>query len=108
MGFSRPECRSGLPFPSPGNLPNPGIKPRSPTLQVDSLPAESQGKPQNTEVGSLSLLQQIFLTQESTRGFLNCRRILHQLSYRESKTTKGGTNQWADEVVGDETDVGLD
>ena len=32
-------------FPSPGNLPNPGSKPRSPTLQVDSLPAEPQGKP---------------------------------------------------------------
>ena len=48
-----------------GNLPNPGIKPRSPTLQADSLPAEPQGKPKNTGVGSLSLLQQIFPTQES-------------------------------------------
>ena len=35
---------------SPGDLPNPGIKPRSPTLQVDSLPAEPQGKPKNTRV----------------------------------------------------------
>ena len=43
--FSRPEYWSGLPFPSPGNLPNPGIEPRSPALQVDSLPAEPQGKP---------------------------------------------------------------
>ena len=34
---------SGQPFPSPGNLPNPGIKPRSPSLQADSLPAEPQG-----------------------------------------------------------------
>ena len=41
-------------FPSPGDLPNPGIEPRSPALQVDSLPAESQGKPKNTGVGSLS------------------------------------------------------
>ena len=48
-------------FPSPGDLPNPEIKPRSPALQVDSLPAEPQGKPGNTGVGSLSLLQQIFL-----------------------------------------------
>ena len=47
---------SGWPFPSPGNLPNLGIKPRSPALQVDSLPAEPQGKPKNTGVGSLSLL----------------------------------------------------
>ena len=54
-------------FPSPGDLPNPGIKPRSPTLWVDSLPAEPQGKPKNTGVGSLSLLQWIFLTQESNR-----------------------------------------
>ena len=43
-------------FPSPGNLHNPGIKPRSPTLQADSLPAELQGMPKNTRVGSLSLL----------------------------------------------------
>ena len=49
-------------FPSPGDLPNPGIKPRSPSLQADSLPAEPQGKPKNTGVGSLSLLQWIFLT----------------------------------------------
>ena len=44
MEFSRPEYWSGLLFPSPGDLPNPGIKPRSPALQVDSLPAESPGK----------------------------------------------------------------
>ena len=62
--FSRPEYWRGQPFPSPGDLPNPGIKPRSPTLQADSLPAEPQGKPKNTRVGSLSLLQQIFPTQE--------------------------------------------
>ena len=45
MGFLRQVYRSGLPFPSLGYLPNPGIEPRSPTLQVDSLPAEPQGKP---------------------------------------------------------------
>ena len=44
MGFSRPEYWSGLLFPSPGNLPNPGIKPRFPALQADSLPTELQGK----------------------------------------------------------------
>ena len=54
--------------PSPGDLSNQGIKPRSPTLQEGSLSAEPPGKPKNTEVGSLSLLQQIFLTQESKRG----------------------------------------
>ena len=44
MGFSRQGYWSGLPFPSPGDLYDPGIKPRSPTLQADSLPAEPQGK----------------------------------------------------------------
>ena len=43
MGFSRQEYRSGLPFPSPGHLPHPGIKPRPPALQADSLPSEPQG-----------------------------------------------------------------
>ena len=40
VGFSRQEYWSGLPFPSPGNLPDPGIEPRSSTLQADSLPSE--------------------------------------------------------------------
>ena len=57
--FFRPEYWSGQPFPSPEDLPNPGIEPRSSTLQVDSLPAEPQGKPKNTGLGSLPLLQQI-------------------------------------------------
>jgi len=53
-----------LPCPPPGDLPNPGIEPRSPTLQEDSLPSESTGKARNTGVGSLSLPQWIFPTQE--------------------------------------------
>ena len=44
MGFSRQEYQSGLPFPSPGDLPDPGIEPRSPALQADSLPSEPPGK----------------------------------------------------------------
>ena len=55
MEFSGSEYWSGQPFPSPGDLPNPEIEPRSPVLQVDSLPAEPQGKPKNTGVGSLPL-----------------------------------------------------
>ena len=72
MEFSRPEYWSGQPFLSPGDLPNPGIEPRSPTLQADSLPAEPPGKPKIIGVGSLSLLQRIFLTQESSQGLRNC------------------------------------
>ena len=44
MGFSRQEYWSGLPFPSPGNFPNPGIEPRSPALQADTLLSEPSGK----------------------------------------------------------------
>ena len=44
MGFSRQEYWSGLPFPSPGDLPNPGIEPRSPALQADALPSEPLDK----------------------------------------------------------------
>ena len=63
MGFSRQEHWSGLPCPPPGDLHNPGIKPRSPALQVASLLSEPPGKPKNTGVGILSLLQWIFPTQ---------------------------------------------
>ena len=45
MGFSRQECWSGLPFPSPGDLPDPGIEPGSLALQADVLPSEPPGKP---------------------------------------------------------------
>ena len=44
MEFSRQECWSGLPFPSPGDLPHPGIELRSPALQADSVPSEPPGK----------------------------------------------------------------
>ena len=89
MEFSRPEYWSGQPFPSPGDLPNPGIEPGSSTLQEDSLPAEPQGKSKNTGVGNLSLLQQIFPTQESNRGLLHCRWILYQLSHEGMATIWG-------------------
>ena len=45
MGFSRQEYWSGLPFALPGDLPHPGIEPRSPALPVDALPSEPPGKP---------------------------------------------------------------
>ena len=82
MEFSRPAYWSGKPLPSPGDFP----KPRSLTLWVDSLPAELWGKPKNTGVGSLPLLQQIFPTQISNQGLLHCSCILYQLSYHRSQT----------------------
>ena len=68
-----------------GDLSNPGIKPWSPTLQADSLPAEPPGKPKNTGVGSLSLLQGIFPAQELNLCLLHCRQILYQLSYQGTR-----------------------
>ena len=58
MGFSRPEYWSGLPFPSPGDLPNPGIEPGSPALQADTLPSEPPGK----SVITLKLINFILVT----------------------------------------------
>ena len=145
MEFARQEYWSGLPCSPPGDLPNPGTEPRSPTLQVDSsffffsstslllpthlppplrthaqscnpmdcilpgssvhglfqarilewvaiyfsmqvdsLPSEPQRKPKNTRLGRLSLLQQIFPTQESNWGLLHCKWILYQLSHQVS------------------------
>ena len=87
MEFSRPEYWSVYPFPSPGYLPNPGTEPRSPTLRAYSLPAEPQGKPKYTQVGSLSLLQGLFFTQELNLGLLHYTQILYQLSYQGSLNT---------------------
>ena len=67
---------------SPGDLPDPGINPRSPASQEDSLPSEPSEKPKNTGMSSLSLLQGNFPTQELNLALLHCRRILYQLSYQ--------------------------
>ena len=55
MGFSRQEYWSGLPFPSPGNLPDPGFEPRSPVLQADALSFEPPGKPIAVQTSPLSI-----------------------------------------------------
>ena len=77
-------------FPFFSRSSNPGIKSRCPALQADSLQAGSQGKRKNTGVGSLFLLQWIFLTQESNWGLLHCRWILYQLSYQGSVLIRRG------------------
>ena len=77
MEFYRKEYCSRVPFPTPGDLPNPRIKPISPALQADSLLSEPSGKPKNTGVGSLTLLQGIFPIQESNQDLLH-RRQIHQ------------------------------
>ena len=84
-GFSRQEYWGGLPCPPPGDLPNPGIEPRSPELQADSSPSEPPEKPNG--VGSLSLLQRIFLTQESNWASCIAAWFFTSWATREAQTT---------------------
>ena len=83
MGFSRQEYRSGLPFPSPGDLPDPGIELWSPILQEDSLQTELGGKPK------LMLFEQIL----DTKRFANVTRFVRQFlffsCYREGSSHDG-------------------
>ena len=71
-GFSRQEYWSGQPFPSPGYLPNPGIKLRSPTVQADSLPSESSGKPHKKHVD----IKQAARVQIKKKGWKRNKNIL--------------------------------
>ena len=80
MGILQARILEWVAMPSSRGLPNPGIEPRSSALQVDSLLSEPPGKPKNTGIGSQSLLQGVFPTQESNKGLLHCRQILYQLS----------------------------
>ena len=67
---SRAEYCSGLPFPSPGDLPNPGIEPRSPALQEDSLPVEPQGNPHPYPPATLPKAGGKFTTRRGEKSFL--------------------------------------
>ena len=87
MGFSRQEYWSELPCPPSGDLPDPGTELASsatPALSGGFFTAEPPGKPKNTGVGGLSLLQGIFPTQELNQGLLHCRQILYELRCQES------------------------
>ena len=78
------------------------MKPRSPALQADSLLAELPGKPKNTGVGSLSLLQWVFPTQELNWGLLHCRLILYQLSYQGSPYKNCKNKRHTGRPIGDD------
>ena len=76
MEFSRLQYWSGQPFPSPGDLPNPGTEPRSPTLQAASLPAEPQGKPKGPSRKVENIIRQVIsrdreIVTESNRNVGN-------------------------------------
>ena len=94
MGFSRQEYWSGLPFPSPGDLPDWGIKPRSPALQADALTSEPPGKPIEVSKGAKELALNIkrgrnVLSQgkgnrKNPRSVLECRNGRKTDPYRLS------------------------
>ena len=92
-------------FPFSGDLPNPGSAPRSPTLQEDSLPCEPPGKPKNTGMGSLSLLQGIFPTQELNQGLLHPQPLslrqatAHLHFHRETLNTVLAQSLWSPWVL---------
>ena len=101
LGFPRQEYRSGLPFPFPGDLPNPANKPGSPALQADSLPTELQGKPMlpsnftvkcllppvsghklNFEVNAFSNVHIFYqINMDRTWEFFNRSNVLRFISY---------------------------
>ena len=70
MEFSRQEYYSGQPFPSPGHLPDPGIEPRSPALQADSLSSEPPGKPEIMVRNSLKVHIEIFVDKMICLGII--------------------------------------
>ena len=71
MGFSRQEYWSGVPFPSPRDLSNPGIEPRSPALQADGLPSKPPGKPlENYNNQDIGLVRGILYFEISNNGYL--------------------------------------
>ena len=99
MRFSRQEYWSGLPFPSPGDLPNPGIEPRSPTLQADALPSEPPGDMRELQYIFLSYVNKdlIFL------GHFSCHWIIAIGDYLKNfpKGFPGGCGnlEWAIHIL---------
>ena len=79
-----PRILDWVAVPSSGGSSQPRDQTQVSALQADSLMTEPPGKPKNTGVGSLPLLQGICLTQESNQGLLHCRQILYQLNYQGS------------------------
>ena len=79
MEFSTQEYWSGLPFPSPGDLPDPVIEPGSPALQADSLPSERQGSPDNKERRAKGVSRDFVLSNYCNGGIMNqCGKIMEE------------------------------
>ena len=85
-GFSKQEYWSGLPCLPPVDLPNPGIKSRSPALQEDCLLSEPPGKPKNTGVGSLSLIASLIINITQQSGTFVTIDVPRQTCHYQSKS----------------------
>ena len=98
MGFSRQEYWSGLPFPPPGDPPNLGIKPGSPTLQADTLPSEPPGKPNYLSIQSVPCGS---TGKESacSAGDLGSNPGLGQMPWRRERLQYSGLENSMDSVV---------
>ena len=89
MEFARQEYWSGLPFPSPVDLPNPGIKPGSPASQADTLPSELAGKPQTTKTLQTIIYLSVLFDNDHTYSVQSIRdlkqiyisQIIHHITY---------------------------
>ena len=88
MVFSRQEYWSGLPFPSPGDFPDPGIKPGSPTLQADALPSKPPGKPRQVKISEsyAQRLAKLWMQRKSSWRQLN---ILIQWRHDGQESERG-------------------
>ena len=90
MEFTRQEYWSGYSFPSPDDLPNPGIEPRSPPLWVDSLPAEPQGKPCASALLTTPKPLTVWITinckDAPQAGIKMAKRNIHNLKYADDTT----------------------
>ena len=84
MGILQARVMEWIAMPSSRRFSQPRDQAQVSCIAGDSLPSEPPGKPKNTGVGSLSLLQGIFLTQKLNWGLLHCRQILYQLNYEGS------------------------
>ena len=94
MGILRQEYGGGLPFPSPGNLPDPGTEPRSPTLQGDALLSEPPGKPDSLLSASTYLLDREWtLANPSVPIYCQVRE-----GGREEKVVAGGLRPFPTEA----------
>ena len=95
MGFSRQEYWSGLPFPSPGDLPDPGIEPRSPILEADALTSEPPGQENSRNTSTSALL--IRLKPLTVWITTNCEKFLKRWDYQTTSVhgiLQAGILEW--------------